>query len=675
MKLALLGFVAIPLIAALSLVVASRATDAGLQANGIVIDLDPSTAGTVESSRLVASGATFEFSLVAVDLITPYQGYQWQAQWPDAGLDFVSKIENSAATGASLCAGAVTTTDPGAGVPAGLEWIGQGAGCLRPSGLTLFSGELVRITARCGIDGTNQIDLVGLQQDSSFGTTLLGAGGNPIQTALGSTALLSCGAAADTPTLTPTDTATPTFTPIPPFTPSPTRTATATFTPCTPGAFCEPTPVVTGPVDVLMLEKSTCLATLTGVVGGPAIPCLDTPRAFDLALATFFHDVIGDADGIVEPEDFDRIDLDAGQLHSGDGFAFVLAFVDGDEPVTFTLPAGAGEFAHPFLDARAGAVWTCDTEDEDEDCDDDGIAGNGIVVAGVCMSNDALGCGGPPDFGPALPGVRQLVVEQEGVEEEEPFTVVGEPAFIVIEALEATVENGVVDITGDGDLNDAGECSFGGGFFDIPGTLLAESATPQRTMLIARVKDADFNDVTGGWVRWVTNDASLGVVTGIAETPSLDLGELGVGAPQVFCGRFGTGVVSIVGDLVFGPSFVLLDPNVGFGIGIGRVRVVAPPTPTPTATDTPRPSDTPTATPTPTPTDTPPPTSTRTPPPGAPCADVTGDGIVNFADVFAVVRHLGRKRFDPAYDVDGDGRVTGRDVALTIRQFGRTCDR
>jgi hypothetical protein len=105
----------------------------------------------------------------------------------------------------------------------------------------------------------------------------------------------------------------------------------------------------------------------------------------------------------------------------------------------------------------------------------------------------------------------------------------------------------------------------------------------------------------------------------------------------------------------------------------------ATPTRTATATSTPTATPTRTSTPSATPTNTPTatPTLSGTRPAPTPtllqCADVTGDGVVTLADLIAVLRHLGRGRFDPRYDINGDGRVNGRDVFIVARQRGKRC--
>ena len=93
---------------------------------------------------------------------------------------------------------------------------------------------------------------------------------------------------------------------------------------------------------------------------------------------------------------------------------------------------------------------------------------------------------------------------------------------------------------------------------------------------------------------------------------------------------------------------------------------------TPEATKTAKPTKTPQATKTPKAS----PTATYTRVPGdRRCADMDGDGRVTWDDVRAVLRRLGKKRFDPKYDLNGDGKITGRDVFLAVKQLGRRCER
>src|SRR5205823_3520820 len=120
----------------------------------------------------VASGA-FDIALEATNADTA-QGYQYELQWDDATLDFVSNTENQAGTGASLCSPVVRN----ASAPAGKEWEGNGAGCLRTSGTMPASVQLNTITLTCNVtDGrVTEIHLVTSTDDPVFGSTYFAPG-------------------------------------------------------------------------------------------------------------------------------------------------------------------------------------------------------------------------------------------------------------------------------------------------------------------------------------------------------------------------------------------------------------------------------------------------------------------------------------------------------------------
>ena len=68
-----------------------------------------------------------------------------------------------------------------------------------------------------------------------------------------------------------------------------------------------------------------------------------------------------------------------------------------------------------------------------------------------------------------------------------------------------------------------------------------------------------------------------------------------------------------------------------------------------------------------------PPAATPTPLRPAPCADFTGDGVVNWRDLVVIARALERHSRDPKFDINRDGRVDWRDFWATLRQNGRRC--
>jgi len=109
----------------------------------------------------------------------------------------------------------------------------------------------------------------------------------------------------------------------------------------------------------------------------------------------------------------------------------------------------------------------------------------------------------------------------------------------------------------------------------------------------------------------------------------------------------------------------------------------APPTAThtPTAPPATEPPKTATATKTPkiaTPTKTKAPkhtpTATRTPRPER-CADVDGNGRVNWRDVYRIALAIANHSTDPLYDINGDGRVSFKDLRIALFQIGRKCHR
>lgn len=59
------------------------------------------------------------------------------------------------------------------------------------------------------------------------------------------------------------------------------------------------------------------------------------------------------------------------------------------------------------------------------------------------------------------------------------------------------------------------------------------------------------------------------------------------------------------------------------------------------------------------------------PPPVTPCADVDGNGKVNWTDLFLIARHL--HSTNATYDVDRDGRVDLDDLRIAQRQLGKRC--
>lgn len=166
----------------------------------LTVDLDPALPG-IQSTQVIPTGEKFEIAIVADNIVAAYSGYQWQLEWVDATLDFVSAVENTAGHGLDLCTAATATTDGALGVPQGKEWTGQGAVCVSLSGTTKFAGTLVTLTLACVADGTTGVRPVPYTEDPLLGSFFVGGTGAPIETAYGSVASLTCGAPSGDPAI------------------------------------------------------------------------------------------------------------------------------------------------------------------------------------------------------------------------------------------------------------------------------------------------------------------------------------------------------------------------------------------------------------------------------------------------------------------------------------------
>lgn len=316
--------------------------------------------------------------------------------------------------------------------------------------------------------------------------------------------------------------------------------------------------VEAGPTDVFFITKSVCLALLTSARGGGAgADCLFGPNHWsnENNLKTIVDD-LGDKDDVAEPEDFAQLDLDGNQIHEADGFAYIIAFVDDDDHTLFRVDAGGGTIL-ASNGLKTSSEWICNTSGHDEDCDNDGQSGNGLIIAGLCAgSDDAICKAAGVTGGPAQRGAHTLRVQQEGFYIDVPYTVVGEPDKIEFAVLETVISTGVKDLNGDGDLGDPGECPLAA---DVAGFQRALAA-PEKTVVLARVSDSDGTNITGAWVGWGTHDEDVGVFA-TALTPTLDLGAFGFGAPNVLCGTVKPGALKLRGETLRDSPVSGIDPN------------------------------------------------------------------------------------------------------------------
>jgi hypothetical protein len=237
-----------------------------------------------------------------------------------------------------------------------------------------------------------------------------------------------------------------------------------------------------------------------------------------------------DSESPFGPDDFGAIDFDADQVHSEDGQLFILAFVSNDGPVTFRTSAGLFDFTSLWGDE--GNEWVCD--DEDEDCDGDGLRGDGVAVAWFWSCGDgnpvARTC-----FARSKLGSETVTVRQGTRTTDLDFVVVGEPHDVEVVAVENTIQAGL----------DADACPLETtteGFAEALGL-------PEKTVILARALDSEDTQVTGAFVDWKTDDRHKGV-TASALTPTLDLGDLGIGTANVLCGTDETGSTTVTARII-----------------------------------------------------------------------------------------------------------------------------
>ena len=202
--------------------------------NAMALDADPATPG-IQTSRVIDTSVSSQFTIAieAADVVTPYQGYQWQIAFPSDVLSPVSATsnddgsavwDNSSSSTLFLCASATESLTS----PHGVTWYGNGAGCVGLAPV-MFSGRVAEITLSCDVSGPVVVPIAFVTQaESEFGTTFLAQGGDAMPTAL-SNIDVHCGTGSDatpTATRTPSPSNTPTITPTTTLTPSPTVSPT-----------------------------------------------------------------------------------------------------------------------------------------------------------------------------------------------------------------------------------------------------------------------------------------------------------------------------------------------------------------------------------------------------------------------------------------------------------------
>jgi len=202
----------------------------------------------------------------------------------------------------------------------------------------------------------------------------------------------------------------------------------------------------------------------------------------------------GDVD---DPDTYkDLVDASAAQVGVWDymgQWLWVLTFVTNDDPL--------------HLDADEGIWDSTDTSQTDcpwadEDCDDNGTKGDGVVVEALYSEGDA-------DLGDAI-----VTATQSGIDVEMGYTVVGLPDDISIAATKTTLQEGAEDSA----------CDLG----DFTGSI----ANARVTGLLATVTDEDGTELTGINVDWDSSDEDVlhfalqqedDEFTGVGEGEEIDL--------------------------------------------------------------------------------------------------------------------------------------------------------
>ena len=277
---------------------------------------------------------------------------------------------------------------------------------------------------------------------------------------------------------------------------------------------------------------------------------------------------------VISPTDFTNLaTFSGGQVHQADGggaslstFA-ILAFVRGVGAVTFNTTAGR------FLESGT-QTYRCDGLGTypDSDCGGPNVtnpnptfAPDHVVVAYIQCT--LVTC---PTLGP-----QTITVEQFGIIEPLPFTVVGEPRTVQFFTLEKAIQAGV-PVTGT--LTNRPPPAGPGCIFPdciaptnpaVPPYESVSTACPfsasvsfvtkalaqaEKTVIVARALDINGTSIAGAWVDWTVDNNGVPVdgqnfaTDGVTPTnfdkqgilaqpytPTLNLGGFGYGAPNILC--------------------------------------------------------------------------------------------------------------------------------------------
>lgn len=229
--------------------------------------------------------------------------------------------------------------------------------------------------------------------------------------------------------------------------------------------------------------------------------------------------------------DFAIIDRDANQLRFGQQ-SHILAFVDGDRPVTFTTEAGEIIGVNGTIH---GATYVCDAYipgiTGDPDCDGDAATqGDGLVSVSVVVEDAAYR------------GFVRVTASQFGSSGQTRLDVTGPAASIAVsyEHAKTTIQSGATEC--------AGVTTSGGvAIFDEEAALENGIDEPTRTLVLIRVLDDAGVELTGALTRWDQpygpESASSSPYAGLlfSQVGTFTLGDFGFGWPMLVCSKGETG--------------------------------------------------------------------------------------------------------------------------------------
>jgi hypothetical protein len=252
---------------------------------------------------------------------------------------------------------------------------------------------------------------------------------------------------------------------------------------------------------------------------------------FELLCSLDQRDGALDGNISVQRSDFAGLNLDLNHLHERDGTLLVIGFFNNDNSsVVYRTTDGR------FVGSDDPQVFVCAAVDIapmtpglqiDEDCDGDGVAGDGAVVVRIVAN-----AGGSP---PLPRGEGEVLIGQDGVAAVEPIRVVGEPATLNLQAFEDSMEAGLTQA----------ECPLGGSAPEFIEAL----GRPDKTIMLAKVLDSDGTEVTGAFLSFESSDPDR-LLLASPLSASLDLGQFGAGAPNIFCGGSETGPATLTVTLL-----------------------------------------------------------------------------------------------------------------------------